>query len=267
MKPNIYKLALVLSTAITGEVMAACPTTGQVTQGTSTFADFSVTFGGTLSNNKNATIGGKTLTKTGGSPINANTISSAFSTGNAPLNTSFSGNIGSNWTSTLLSGSTVKFTNSVPGVIPVIQASTNDNGLTVTPQKFNQGATTGGVTLSSLLLNHTICQGSGANKQAQEEHFSGGVLKDYKLGPSNPVDPEKALGSWTLANDGIGNTNATVTYNYTAFGPAVSFSYIMYLTSGTLGADGSTYNFCDTSTGTVTVSGAMLKTSLGAVCP
>lgn len=67
MKPNIYKLALVLSTAITGEVMAACPTTGQVTQGTSTFADFSVTFGGTLSNNKNATIGGKTLTKTGGS--------------------------------------------------------------------------------------------------------------------------------------------------------------------------------------------------------
>jgi hypothetical protein len=161
----------------------------------------------------------------------------------------------------------VTFTNNTGSNVADITATTTDNSLTLTPQTYVQGGTTGGITLSSLLLNHTICQGSGANKQAQEEHFPSNVLKDYKLGPSDPVDPETVLGTWTLNNDGIGNTNATVTYSYTAFGPAVSYTYIMYLVSGTLGADGSTYDFCNTSTGTVTVPGALLKTSLGAVCP
>jgi hypothetical protein len=124
--------------------------------------------------------------------------------------------------------------------------------------------------LSTLLAGNTICQGVGLSKQAQEEHFGTGLiasaLKDYKKGPSDPADPEIPVGTWLLTGDG--SASATVTYNYTAFVPSASYTYKVYLVSGTLNTDGSTYDFCDTATGTVTVPGATLKTGVvGPLCP
>jgi hypothetical protein len=253
------------SLAVAPAVVAGCPASGQVAQGTS--ETLTVTFLGSLSNNKSVTIGGRTLTKNPpGGAIQAPTVASAFANGatTAPSRTTFSGTLAAGWTSGPAVGATVTFTHTTGGDVPDITVTDDDNQLTYT-QTYVQGSA--GTTLSSLFTNHTICVGTGANKQAQEEHISGGVLKDYKKGPGNPVDPEKVLGTWVLTNDTLGDPDATITYNYTAFAPPVSYTYKVYLVSGTLGANNSTYDFCNTSTGTVTVSGATLKTALGNVCP
>lgn len=118
--------------------------------------------------------------------------------------------------------------------------------------------------LSSVLSGHTICVSNGSGGwNAQEEHLSGGVLKDYKLGPASPtnqVDPEAIIGSWSTSS----GLNATVTYIYT--GSPTPYTYAVYLNSGTVNTVGSTYDFCTTPGGTPVVTGS-LKMTTGAGCP
>lgn len=114
--------------------------------------------------------------------------------------------------------------------------------------------------LRTLLRGNTICVSNGQGGwESQEEHISAGDLYDYKKGPTDPVDPRTKLGTWSV----IAGTNATVTYNYTAFGPTVTATYQVYLTSGVRGVAGSTYDFCDG--GAVKASGT-LKLGTGAGC-
>jgi hypothetical protein len=117
--------------------------------------------------------------------------------------------------------------------------------------------------LRALLLNNTMCvPNAGGGWSYQEEHISPNILKDYKKGPGDPVDPEKVLGTWTYTTNG---SNSAVTYNYTAFGneTAGPFTFKVYLTSGTLGADGSTYDFCKNDG---VVASATLRTGTGNPC-
>jgi len=253
MKHIIFTSALVLVSVMNSEAMAACPTSGQVTQDTN--ETLTVTFGGALGNNKNVTIGGRTLTNSPGAPNSfpSSDVANAFANGatSAPAGLIFTNSLAANWTSgPVVGGDTVTFTNTTGSNVPDIAASTNDNSFSVTPLYVQGGGT---AALSALLTNNTICQYSP--EKAQEEHFSGGVLKDYKLGPSHAVDPETTIGSWLVSGSG---TDSSVTYHYTG---GSSYSYKVYLTGGTLGANGSTYDFCGASTVSVT-----LKTGTGA-CP
>lgn len=71
----------------------------------------------------------------------------------------------------------------------------------------------------------------------QEEHVGNststtGALIDFKRG-SNPVDPTKTVGTWTVTGTGVGNS--TVTHNYGAGG---SYTYTVHSIGGTI------YGFC-----------------------
>jgi hypothetical protein len=105
-----------------------------------------------------------------------------------------------------------------------------------------------GATLTTLISGNTVCATQGADKW-QEQHRTGGALWDYKKGPSDPVDPTKQVGSWSINAD-------TVTYAYTG-GP--SYTYSVY-------NDGGTYSFCTAPAGSVVVSGATFQTG-SASCP
>jgi hypothetical protein len=115
--------------------------------------------------------------------------------------------------------------------------------------------------LTSLLSGNSMCQSSP--EVAQEQHVAGGVLQDYKKGPSDPVDPTSTIGSWAVSGSGA---STIVTYTY----GSNSYSYNVFLVSGTAGADGSTYDFC---TGASLKASARLRLGFGSpstyspVCP
>ena len=90
-------------------------------------------------------------------------------------------------------------------------------------------------TLAGLLTNKMVC-GSVGGEVWQELHSGGatGQLRDYKKGPSDPVDPStpvgSSVGSYTV------NTDNTVTYSYPGQPP---YKYEVCLASG-----GAGYLFC-----------------------
>ena len=88
--------------------------------------------------------------------------------------------------------------------------------------------------LQDLLGGNTVCATRGSDRW-QEEHRVGGQLWDYKLGPSHKVDPSKELGSWSVG----GVDDSEVTYNYTAFGSLVSYTFTVFDNGN------GTYSFCE----------------------
>lgn len=96
-------------------------------------------------------------------------------------------------------------------------------------------------TLKSILPGKYACVREGSNWKWQELHVGtagvseSGDLIDYKMGPTDKVDPSKRVGSWALGGQG---NNATVTYTYDAFGSAQSYTHTVHSNS-----DGS-YSFC-----------------------
>ena len=103
-------------------------------------------------------------------------------------------------------------------------------------------------TLRTTLSGNTVCVGSAPNFEAQEQHVSGGTLKDYKRGASDPVDPTQTIGTWATSGSG---SNTIITYNYTG-GPSYSYNVCK---------SGSNLGFCPSGTTTPTVN-ATLKTGL-----
>lgn len=93
----------------------------------------------------------------------------------------------------------------------------------------------------TLLVNKTVCAARPPDTW-QEFHQSGGTLIDFKKGPSDPVDPTKAVGTWSASA-----TAGTVTYNYTGDG---SYTYVVCNA-------GASYTFVSTTAGTI--SGITLK--------
>jgi len=94
--------------------------------------------------------------------------------------------------------------------------------------------------LSTLLTNATVCVAKvGGGWEAQEQHFSDGVLKDYKLGPDSTVDPTEVMGTWSLTT-----VPGKVTHAYNGGGG--TFNYTVY-------PSGDGYSFCGLSNVEVTV--------------
>lgn len=94
--------------------------------------------------------------------------------------------------------------------------------------------------VTNLLTNKYACVGTPPNASWNELHSGGNVI-DYKLGPTDPVDPSKTVGTYTFS----GQTTGTVTYNY---GSGGTYAYtIRNNLGGTLGVGGSgTFSFCGT---------------------
>ena len=98
-----------------------------------------------------------------------------------------------------------------------------------------------GANLTKLIEGNTVCATRGSERW-QEQHRAGGQLWDYKRGPTDPIDPTKQVGTWSISMA----MGGTVTYSYTG-GP--NFTYSVHDEGG-----GASYSFC--SGGTEIVTGA-----------
>lgn len=110
--------------------------------------------------------------------------------------------------------------------------------------------------LTNLLSGSTVCVSNGSGGwENQEQHLSNGDLVDYKKGPSDPVDPTKKVGTWSVSGSGTGTM---VNYSYTdASGSSGPFSFTVHSN------DNVNLSFCN---GTTEVVAATLKNSIGS-CP
>jgi len=114
--------------------------------------------------------------------------------------------------------------------------------------------------LTTLLSGNTVCVSNAkpgwGGWENQEEHLANGDLVDYKKGSSDPVDPTKKVGTWTISGAGTGTT---VNYTYTdASGTSGPFSFTVHSNNNV------NLSFCDASNAEKVA--ATLKSGLGA-CP
>jgi len=105
--------------------------------------------------------------------------------------------------------------------------------------------------ISNLLNNRYACVGASPNAQWNELH-QGGLVLDYKKGPSDPTDPSDTpshpTGSYTVTGPTGGAQQAgTVTYNYGAGG---TFGYNVTAPAGSGPPfHPGLYSFCTTTAG------------------
>jgi hypothetical protein len=111
--------------------------------------------------------------------------------------------------------------------------------------------------LTNLLSGNTVCVSKSGGWENQEEHMAGGALVDFKKGPSDPVDPTKQVGTWSVTGTGTGTM---VNYTYSdASGSSGPFSFTVH------SANNSNLSFCDASNTEIVA--ATLKNGTGAGCP
>lgn len=109
--------------------------------------------------------------------------------------------------------------------------------------------------VTTLVSTHTLCAARGSDRW-QEYHSGGpssGPLIDYKLGPSNTVDPTAPVGSWTASN----GANSLLTHTYSG---GSSFSWLVCQVGSS-----STYTLVSTG-GAGTITGATVIAGQAA-CP
>lgn len=87
--------------------------------------------------------------------------------------------------------------------------------------------------LATLLSGNTVCGVRGGDRW-QEEHHPGNVLKDYKKGPTDKIDPTTQVGTWSIGGTGA---NTMVTYNY---GTGGTYQYTVWDNGN------GSYSFCGT---------------------
>jgi hypothetical protein len=110
----------------------------------------------------------------------------------------------------------------------------------VTGQAIANCATTPPATgLSTLLTGKTVCAIKNNGDKWQEEHHLNGDLLDFKKGPTDPVDPSKIVGNWSIIPATVASPEK-VHYDY---GSGGSYEYSLHPT-GT--AD--EYEFCQDNT-------------------
>lgn len=247
-------LALVGSTLCVPAALAVCtspavqlPGTGSGTSSTATvtFSNFNA------GNGKVVTIGGLTLNCSSNNNTSSASVAAFFanlsnnSAGGTPPNGCTKGGSLSGWTSGTASGNSVTFTSASVGAFT----------LSVSPGSGNASitASTTGVSgsIASTFGGKTVCVGSGGNWNNQEFHSGsgGGPIIDWKKGPSDPADPTKTIGAWSISGN-------TIIYNYN--GPTFTYS-IWKQTNGS-------YDFCNGSATMVNVPAAQVLTGQVA-CP
>lgn len=85
--------------------------------------------------------------------------------------------------------------------------------------------------LLALIPGKTVCAKLGT-EQWQEQHITGGVLVDYKKGPSDPVDPSVPVGTWGIASDIVTYTYGSTSYGYTVHAEGGAFYTFCGVTGG-----------------------------------
>ena len=237
MKQLIFMSALTLASALTGEAMAAC-SGAQVLDTAGTHETANTAFTG-LTNGQWVTVGGLTFTATG-TRTNAQVAGAYANLGNGATSGpatglgTYSGTL-TGWTTGAATGTPaankVLFTNVAYGNVTNITLVGSTG--TVKPSASTTDGTGTGIALGTLLTGNTVCVGSAGNWQAQEFHKSGSDLIDWKKGGSDPIDPRKSVGSWSITGTGAA---ARVNYNY---GVAPIYNDAVWDHG-----DG-TYSFCD----------------------
>ena len=93
------------------------------------------------------------------------------------------------------------------------------------------------------------CVGASPNATWNEllSKGSSGTVTDYKLGPSDPRDPSKQVGTFTVGGQNDNTSGGILTYLYTGDGTTYPYMIDTGTANGTLGA--SPYVFCQLSGG------------------
>jgi hypothetical protein len=106
-----------------------------------------------------------------------------------------------------------------------------------------------GVTLAGLLTNKMVCASVGSEAW-QELHVGGasGALRDYKKGPSDPIDPSTPVGS-SVGSYAVDVATNTVSYTYPGQ-PAYKYDVCRTATNF--------YTFCGASYGGRNITGARI---------
>jgi hypothetical protein len=102
--------------------------------------------------------------------------------------------------------------------------------------------------LHTVLDGNTAWVGAHTPNATTCEYHSGGTVIDWKKGASDPVDPTKAVGTYTIAGS---PTGATVSYTYNNGGG--TYKYLVTSTGS------NTYNFCISSAPFTTYSVTVLS--------
>ena len=84
--------------------------------------------------------------------------------------------------------------------------------------------------IRGVIVGNTVCANLGSERWQEYHSGSGnsGALIDYKKGPSDPVDPSKTVGSWSISG-------GQVIYNY---GSGGTYAYTLHNNGG------GSYTFC-----------------------
>ena len=89
----------------------------------------------------------------------------------------------------------------------------------------------------STALEGNYASGTNGTESWNEGHCSK-TLYDYKKGPTDPIDPQKIVGSYSYSTS---NGSGTVQYSYTG-GPSFTY-FVQFISTGS-------YRFCPTGGGT-----------------
>ena len=107
-----------------------------------------------------------------------------------------------------------------------------------------------GTQLVSLVSGKYACATRGGDKWDelhQGTGFGPSNVEDYKLGPTDPVDPTKVVGTYTISN---GQSPDTISYNYGD--PGGPYRYVVIKSPNPNPLD-TTYFFCNVATSEVFV--------------
>lgn len=259
MKSIVFKAALVFASVMAGESMAAdCPTSGQVMNISAKEAVSAVpavpavpavtekyvfTFPN-VTKDCTITVGNKTFSA--GKEDDSRTDVANFFSNNAPTGWTVSnGNIftsktaGANVTNLTYSTSDSKNGKGNCATKPIISVTPTQGAAAVAAVAEVKGieavsAVAADPQLTTLLTGNTVCDSNAMYDSCaknpgpncivtmgiQEQHRSGGQLWDYKLGPSNAVDPTVRVGDWSITGS---DENTVVNYAYSPGGTPASY--------------------------------------------
>lgn len=263
MKSIVFTAALVLGSAMAGELMAAdCPISGQIMDRSAKAAVSAVpaveavpavaavtekyvfTFPN-VTKDCTITVGNKTFSA--GKEDDSSTDVAKFFFNNAPTGWTVSnGNIftsktaGANVTNLTYSTSDSKNGKGNCATKPIISVTPTQGAAAVAAVAEVKGieavaAVAADPQLTTLLTGNTVCDSNATYDSCakhpernpciikmgiQEQHRNGGELWDYKLGPSNVVDPTVRVGDWSITGS---DENTVVNYAYPPGGTPASY--------------------------------------------
>ena len=234
-KHIIFTSSLIIASALAGEARASCSGIQLTDTGSTSVTESASIIFKNLTRGKAVTIAGLTYTALPTGTVSATQVSNAFkgltsgaTTGPGTSLGTYSGTL-TGWNADSTSSATRAFTSIGTGNVTDITTFTNGSTLGV---NITQGSSSTATSLGSLLIGNTVCVGTTGHWEAQEFHKSDGNLIDWKKGASDPVDPTKSVGSWSITGTG---TSARVNYTY----DSTTYSNIVW------DHGNSTYSFCN----------------------